>query len=31
MIQLKNIERYFTNGNVKNYVLRYITRRYTQG
>lgn len=25
MIQLKNIERYFTNGNVKNYVLRYVT------
>jgi putative ABC transport system ATP-binding protein len=25
MIQLKNIERYFTNGNVKNYILRYVT------
>jgi len=25
MIKLKNIERYFTNGSVKNYVLRYVT------
>jgi len=31
MIQLKNIERYFTNGNVKNYVLRYITADIRKG
>jgi putative ABC transport system ATP-binding protein len=31
MIQLKNIERYFTNGNVKNYILRYVTADIKQG
>jgi ABC-type lipoprotein export system ATPase subunit len=31
MIQLKNIERYFSNGNVKNYVLRYITADIKKG
>jgi putative ABC transport system ATP-binding protein len=31
MIQLKNIERYFTNGNVKNYILRYVTANIKQG